>query len=176
LRGVSINCGAEETLRKASDGLFEVSDQAGAIVARYTDDRERAMATDGLGLLGLDHPLVASQLAKWRSTPPEHLGSSVRQGGGEPTVLCWWLFEASTAQGERKSQVLALEIGAGGGRSSAMERLPDRMLDCTSGDGFLLLPERRRFLVEFAEPALQRELQHRGLLAAGSSFSAELLG
>ena len=55
------------TLRKALDGLFEVADQAGAMVARFTDDRERAIATDGLGLLGLDHPLVASQLAKWRS-------------------------------------------------------------------------------------------------------------
>jgi hypothetical protein len=80
------------TLRKAADGLFEVTDQAGTTVARFTDDRERAMATDGLGLLGLDHPLVASQLTKWRSTPPERLGSSVRQAGGEGAVLCWWLF------------------------------------------------------------------------------------
>jgi hypothetical protein len=57
-----------------------------------------------------------------------------------------------------------------------MERLPERMLDRPPADGFLDLAERRRFLAEFAEPALQRELQHRGLLAAGGSFSAELLG
>jgi hypothetical protein len=164
------------TLRKAADGLFEVVDQAGTTVARFTDDRERAMATDGLGLLGLDHPLVASQLVKWRGTPPERLGSSVRQGGGEGAVLCWWLFEASTAQGDRKTQVLALAIGPSGGRSAAMERLPERVLDRPPGIGFLTLPERRRFLMDFAEPALQRELQHRGLLAAGGSFSAELLG
>lgn len=164
------------SLRKAADGLFEVTDQVGTTVARFTDDRERAMATDGLGLLGLDHPLVASQLTKWRSTPPERLGSSVRQAGGDAAVLCWWLFEASTAQGDRKSQVLALAMGLSGGRSAPLERLPERMLDRPPADGFLDLVERRRFLAEFAEPALQREVQHRGLLAAGGSFSAELLG
>ena len=80
-------------LRKAAVGLFQVVDQTGTAVARITDDRERAMATDGLGLLGLDHPLVASQLAKWRSTPPERLSSSERQTGGWSAVLRWWLFE-----------------------------------------------------------------------------------
>jgi hypothetical protein len=164
------------TLRKAADGLFEVADQAGATTARFTDDRERAMGTGGLGLLGLDHPLVASQLAKWRSTPAERLGAGVHQAGSEAAVLSWWLFEASTAQGDRRTQVVALAIGAGGGRSAAMERSPERMLDRPPGNGFLTLPERRRFLAEFAEPALQRELLHRGLLATGGSFSAELLG
>lgn len=43
-------------LRKSAVGLFQVVDQTGTAVARFTDDRERAMATDGLGLLGLDHP------------------------------------------------------------------------------------------------------------------------
>ena len=50
------------------------------------------------------------------------------------------------------------------------------MLERPPGNGFLNLAERRRFLAEFAEPALQRELQHRGLLEAGGSFSSELLG
>lgn len=164
------------TLRKATDGLFEVTDQAGAVVERFTNDRERAMATDGLGLLGLDHPLVASQLAKWRSTPAERLGSSIRQAGGEVVVLCWWQFEVSTQQGDRKTQILALAVGPNGGRSAAMERLSERLLDRSPGDGFLSLTERRHFLAEFAEPALQRELQHQGLLASDGSFSAELLG
>jgi hypothetical protein len=104
------------------------------------------------------------------------LGSSVRQAGGEGAVLCWWLFETSTAQGDRKTQVLALAMGLSGGRSAPLERLPERMLDWPPADGFLDLAERRRFLAEFGEPALQRELQHRGLLVAGGSFSAELLG
>jgi hypothetical protein len=80
-------------LRKAAVGLFQVVDQTGTAVARFTDDRERAMTTDGLGLLRLDHPLVASQLAKWRRTPPKCLSSSERQTSGWSTVLRWWLFE-----------------------------------------------------------------------------------
>ncbi len=164
-------------LRKVAGDLFEVINDAGAVVARFTDDRERAMATDGLGLLGLDHPLVASQLAKWRSTPAEQLGSSVRKAEEEAAaVLCWWHFEASTQQGDRKTQVLAIAIRAGGGRSAVLERLSDRLLDRSPSEGGLSLSERRLFLTKFAEPALQRELQHRGLLAAEGSFAAELLG
>jgi hypothetical protein len=74
---------AEEgwALRKSAVGLFQGVDQTGTAVARFTDDRERAMATGGLGRLGLDHPLVASQLAKWRRTPPKRLSSSERHTG-----------------------------------------------------------------------------------------------
>jgi hypothetical protein len=45
-------------LRKSAVGLFQVVDQTGTAVARFTDDRERAMATDGLRLLGLGHRLI----------------------------------------------------------------------------------------------------------------------
>jgi hypothetical protein len=76
-------------LRKSAVGLFQVVDQTATAVARFTDDRERAMAMDGLWLLELDHPLVASQLAKWRSTPPKRLSSSESQTGGWSTVLRW---------------------------------------------------------------------------------------
>lgn len=72
-------------LRKSAVGLFQVVDQTGTAVARFTDDRERALATDGLALLRLDHPLVASQMAKWRSTPPKRLSSSdARLAAGLP--------------------------------------------------------------------------------------------
>ena len=90
-------------LRKSAVGLFQVVDQTGTAVARITDDRERAMATGGLGLLGLDHPLVASQLAKWRSTPPKRLSSSERQTGGWSTVLRWWLFEGRSGARNHES-------------------------------------------------------------------------
>jgi hypothetical protein len=81
------------TFRMTAVGLIEVVNQACRTVARFKDDRERAMATDGLGLLGVAHPLVASQLAKWRSTPLEGLGSELRQAGDESGVLRWWMCE-----------------------------------------------------------------------------------
>ena len=164
------------SLSRTADGLFEVNDRGGAVIARFTDDRDRAMATDGLGLLGLDHPLVAEQLAKWRATPPERLGSGVRTDSGEPAVVSWWLVEAATPQGDRSAQVLPIAITLAGGRVAALERLTERLLDRSPCKCFLDLPGRQRFMKDSAEPALQRELQHRGLLATGSSFSAELLG
>ena len=163
------------TMRKTTDDLFEVCDHGGAIIARFTDDRERAMATDGLGLLGLDHPLVSEQLAKWRDTPAERLGVGVRQDDGPSAIVCWWLVEAATPKGDRKTQVHALAVTTAGGRATTLERQPERLLDGPPGNGFLDLTARRRVMSEIAEPALHRELQHRGLLAAGSSFSAELL-
>jgi hypothetical protein len=57
-----------------------------------------------------------------------------------------------------------------------MERTPEQMLDRPPRDSVPGQSERRRFLTELAEPALQRELQHRGLLVTEGSFSAELLG
>ena len=164
------------TLRKTADELFEVCDRSGVTIARFTDDRERAMATDGLGLLGLDHPLVAEQLAKWRDTAAEQLGAGVRRDEDSPAVVCWWLIEAATPKGDRKTQVLVLAVTTSGGRVMTFERQPERLLDGPASNGFLDLSARRRFMDEIAEPALHRELQHRGLLAAGGSFSSELLG
>jgi hypothetical protein len=57
-------------LRKALDGLFEVVGQTGTRVARFTDDCERAMATDGLGLLGFRTKVFALEVrisGKWGS-------------------------------------------------------------------------------------------------------------
>jgi hypothetical protein len=164
------------TMRKTADDLFEVCDRGGVTIARFTDDRERAMATDGLGLLGLDHPLVSEQLAKWRDTPAEQLGAGVRRDEDSPAVVCWWLVEAATPKGDRKTQVLALAVTTTGGRAMTLERQPERLLDGEPSIGFLNFAARVHFMSEAAEPALHRELQHRGLLAAGGSFSAELLG
>jgi hypothetical protein len=162
-------------LGKTADGLFEVSDQSGTITARFTDDRDRAMATDGLALLGLDYPLVTEQLAKWRATPPERLGACVRPEGGERGVVCWWFVEAATPQGERKTQVLTLAATEAGRRAMTLERLGERLLDRPPSAGFLSVTARHRLMTEAVEPVLHRELDHRGLLATDGSIAAELL-
>lgn len=163
------------SLLRDDDGLFVVRNSSGAVVTRFTDDRDRAMATDGLGLLGLDHPLVAAQLEKWRESPAEGLGASVQADLSEPSVVSWWLVESVLPQGDRRNQVLTLAMTSAGARSAALERLPERLLDRMPGGGAFDLPTRRRLLAEVIEPGLQRELQHRGLLTGGGTFSAELM-
>jgi hypothetical protein len=125
--------------------------------------------------LGLDYPLVTEQLAKWRTIPPERLGACVRPEGGERAVVCWWFVEAATPQGERKTQVLALAATEAGRRAMTLERLAERLLDRPPSVGFLDVTTRHRFMIEVVEPVLHRELDHRGLLAAGGSIAAELL-
>lgn len=163
------------SLSRDADGIFVVRNSSGATVTRFTDDRDRAMTTDGLGLLGLDHPLVAAQLEKWRETPAEGLGASVQADLPEPSVVSWWLVESVLPQGDRRNQVLTLAMTSAGARSAALERLPERLLDRTPGGSAFDLPSRRRLLAEVIEPGLQRELQHRGLLTGGGTFSAELM-
>lgn len=160
---------------KTLDGLFEVRDDNGRIVSRLTDDRDRAISSEGLGLLGLDHPLVSEQLAKWRAAPPEHLGVCVRAREVAPAVSCWWLVDIATAQGERQTQVLVTAVTEAGHRAIEIEREPERILGLPPNSPFLTVNSRMHIFVEFVEPALQREMRHRGFLEAGGSVAAELL-
>jgi hypothetical protein len=55
--------------------MYGLTFRAGALVTRFTTDRDAANAENGTDLLGLDHPLVADLLAAHRATPssaPEH--------------------------------------------------------------------------------------------------------
>jgi len=160
---------------RSLDGLFVVTNSNGIATARFTDDRERAMATDELALLGLDHPLVAEQIAKWRTTAAEQLGASVRADGGDSAVVSWWAVEATTPQGDRRAHLVALAMTTSGSRVTSLERLPERLLDRPACGSLLLQQARQKMLGEVIEPALQRELHHRGLLGGEGSFSADLI-
>ena len=142
----------------------------GIATAHFSDDRERAMATDGLALLGLDHPLVAEQIAKWRTTAAEQLGASVRADGGDSAAVSWWAADATTPQGDRRAHLVALTITTSGSRITSLERLPERLLDRPACGSLLLQHARQNMLAEVIEPALQRELHHRGLLGGEGSF------
>ena len=113
---------------------------------------------------------------KWRATAPELLGAGVRPDDTNPVVLSWWFVEAIAPQGDRQTQVISLAISSSGSRVMPIERLGERVLDRVPTEGFLNLADRKRFMGEYAEPALQREIQHRGLLTPGGSFSADLIG
>jgi hypothetical protein len=64
-------------LEPLRESLFEIRNASGAVIARLTDDRDKAISSEGLGLLGLDHPVVEEALARARSVPPEELGVAV---------------------------------------------------------------------------------------------------
>lgn len=71
----------------------------GSVRGTFTLDRDAATSRDGLEFLGLDHPLVQEEWARWRDLAPEELKISVL-GSTEPTVLVsLWLIETSSVGG-----------------------------------------------------------------------------
>ena len=62
-----------------------------------------------------------------------------------------------------------------GKRNPTIEK---RMLECfraSTGDVHLTFPERAKLLESAIEPALQRELQHRGIASVEKSYTSKLL-
>ena len=53
-----------QRLKSVGDHLFELRDSGPTPLARFTDDRDKAISIEGLELLGLDHPIVQEALGR----------------------------------------------------------------------------------------------------------------
>lgn len=158
------------------DGIYVVNGPNDEVVCRFTLNREVARERADLDLLGLDHPLVQEALNRWQTAEPEHIGVTVAGPDG-PGVLTWWLVETRGPSGERRACVLPLGVSDDGKRNIKLERL---------GAGLFGRPEqinsaptyaaRINLLHDKIEPMLERELQHREIVAAGGSYAAKLIG
>ena len=130
---------------------------------------------EGLDLLGLDHPIVEEALGRARASAPEDLGSAVQAEDGIKGVATWWLVEAATPKGERRSFVLPLVLREDGIRVPQAERNSDRYFALTPVASRMSPAGRLEVLHRMIEPTLQRELRHRGVITDEGSFTAELL-
>lgn len=164
-----------QRLEAVGDHLFELRDSSATPLMRFTDDREKATSNDGLELLGLDHPIVEEALGRARATAPEDLGAAVKTDDGLMGVASWWLVEAATPKGERRSFVLPLVLRNDGTRVPQAERSSDRLFSLSPISSKLSPADRLDMLHQTIEPTLQRELRHRGVITDEGSFTAELL-
>ena len=130
---------------------------------------------EGFELLGLDHPIVEEALGRARATAPEDLGVAVQAEDGTKGVASWWLVEAATQKGERRSFVLPLVLREDGVRVPQAEHNSDRYFTLNSVASRMSPAERLEVLHRMIEPTLQRELRHRGIITDEGSFTAELL-
>ena len=162
-------------LEPLGESLFEIRSASGAVIARLTDDRDKATSSEGLELLGLDHPVVEEALARARSVPPEELGVAVCAEDGTRGVATWWLIEAATAKGERRSFVLPLVLREDGTRAPSLERGSELYFGLRPVTSRMTAAERVGMLHRLVEPTLQRELRHRGVIADEGSYTAELV-
>ncbi|WP_265300106.1 helicase-related protein [Verminephrobacter eiseniae] len=165
----------QQKLLKVDEQTYDLMTADGARRARFTLNRDSATNQDDLELLGLDHPLVQEELGRWRSAPPEDIGIAVAGDVEEPVLLSLWMVETSAGNGERRVVVQPIAIEHDGTRVPAVERRCERYLQAPASAPRLAPEQRLALFAQAVEPALQRELEHKGAANGGGSYSAELI-
>jgi len=148
----------------------------GARRTRFTLNRDVATSSETCDLLGIDHPAVQEELGRWRSSSPESLGVAVNGNGIGSGVLSLWVVEATNGQGDKKTSIQAIAVGADGTRVPALERQVDQVLRLQPASPSLSPDQRIDMFSQLIEPSLQRELKHKGTASGDGSYSAELIG
>jgi hypothetical protein len=126
---------------------------------------------------GLDHPLVATLLKKFRDLPPEDIGVCVQPPDGATGILAVWSVEARGDKGQVKRAIVPLAVDDCGRHLVAWERQPEKLW--WSQPASQNSPQREvrlAILRDFLEPMLQHELEYRGLATGSRGFEAKLIG
>jgi superfamily II DNA or RNA helicase len=157
-------------------GRFTIATGDGELERIGTMDREIAKADDSVDLIGLDHPLVADLLNRWRTLSPENIGTAVSFGPEKPCALSIWLVREHVGETEQRTNLVPLAVDGMGRRMPVIEKKYTEILHCPPASPVFSIEERRQLLISVIEPMLQRELQHRGIASETGGHSVELVG
>jgi hypothetical protein len=166
----------QQKLVKLDDATYDLLTVDGLCRAHFTLNREAATNSDDLALMGLDHPLVQEELGRWRGLSPEEVGIAVAADVEEPVLLSVWMVEASAGNGDRRMVIQPIAIRQDGTRIPAVERQCERYLEAAPALPRLEPEQRIALFSRAVEPALQRELKHKGATSGDGGYSAELIG
>jgi hypothetical protein len=134
------------------------------------------LQTESVELLGLDHPLIAAHLRKFRELPPEELGLSVASPDGTEGVFAASAVEARGDRGQMRRMVIPLAVDAEGKRHVVWERQPEKLWKMlVSNRSIRHADQKLAILRNSLEPMLQRELERRGLDKVNRGFEAKLV-
>lgn len=159
------------------DGLWQVIGRDGLTVeASFVTDRDRAVANESLSLIGLDHPVIASYLEKYREAPADTLGISVKAQDGKFGVLALWQVVATDEKRHQIAKVIALAVDSLGRRQPAMEKTADEFFQNAPASASLSREQMSTLLTNSIEPMLHRELIYRGFVKEGQAYEASLVG
>jgi superfamily II DNA or RNA helicase len=166
----------DDTFTSRGDKMYAWIDRDKQSETLLTTERELSMQKESVQLLGLDHPLVAAYLRKFRELPPEQLGLCIQSQDGIEGVLAAWAVEARGDKGQLKRMIVTLGVDGDGRRRVAWEREPEKLWRSRafSRDG-KQADEKLAVLRNTLEPMLQRELEHRGLDKVNRGFEAKLI-
>jgi superfamily II DNA or RNA helicase len=166
-----------DLFRSRGEKLFEWIGKESTTQTVLTTDRDLSLENENVELLGLDHPLVASLLKKFRDIPPEELGVCVQSPENANGLLAVWSVEARGDKGQVKRAIIPLALDSGGRRIFAWERQSERLWRSQPIFQSHSEPKKKlSILRDFFEPILQRELEHRGLVTESRGFEAKLIG
>ncbi len=141
----------------------------------FTLDREVAQRDEKIQLMGLDHPLMVRFLKRWRLQQPELLGVATAASSGTPRgVLTVWSVEAFGGPSS-STHVIPIAIDLSGQRIPSLEKRYAEAFAGTPAESRLDVIARKQLYHDFVEPALQRELGHRGLAGPSGGHSTELI-
>jgi hypothetical protein len=162
-------------IRTIEKGVYEVEFADGRKL-KFTTDRELAKDRQELELMGLDHPLAQELLGRYKRVPSEAIGVAVQADDTPAGVMSLWFVESHGKAGERKGNVQALAVDLDGQRLPQMERAVEKVFHQAAAEPSLTMDVRLAVLKKDLEPMLNRDLQHRGVVADGMGFSSELIG
>lgn len=163
-------------VRPEGDRTFRISLPDGEARDQFTLNRELAQENDALELLGLDHPILVQMLKRWKAISGDELGVCVAADRGLPSgVLTIWIVESFGGSGESNVYLVPMAMDTQGQRVPLLEKRYAEVFSLRPRQAGLDNQERKRLLDSSIEPALQRELSHRGLAQQTGGLSAELL-
>ncbi len=166
-----------DTFTSRGDKMFRWVGKDGESEVLLTTERGLSLSRENVQLLGLDHPIAAAYLRKFREVSPEDLGIRVQSPDGTEGVLAAWAVEARGDKGQLKRMIVTLGIDREGRRHVAWERQPEKVWRSTVSAGNGRRGDLKiNVLRDALEPMLQRELEHRGLGKASRGFEAKLIG
>jgi superfamily II DNA or RNA helicase len=174
VRFVSDSAIAEDkTFTGRGDKLFVWLDKDAQTETLLTTERQLSLQKENVQLLGLDHPLVANLLKKFRELPPEEIGLCLKSSDGTEGIFAAWAVDARGDKGQIKRMIVTLGVDWEGKRHVAWERQPETLWRTAAGHTAKQADERLAILRNTFEPMLQRELEHRGTGTRG--FESKLI-
>jgi len=165
--------------RPVDEDIFELR-LPGQNPALFTTDRDKALDSDTMDLLGLEHPAVSHWLEQWSALGPEEravYGSLDDLADASGGLLTFWGVVVNAPGGQTVKRVIRLALDWEGNRSAALESAAERILQLRPGNGHAADQNTlHRLANDKASEILHRDLIHSGVLQDGASYSSRLLG
>lgn len=164
-----------DKLSKVNDTTYTLLGAEGSTHTTFSISREKATNQDGVELIGLDHPLIQKEIARWRDVAPEDVGVCVLGDVEKPVLLSLWMVEISTGNGDRRTILQPIAIKEDGSRVPSAERQFENLFHSPPSVPYFTPEQRIDLFSKFVEPMLQRELKQRNGSNVDGGYSLELI-